>query len=62
MGARRFYVNYEFMPIVLQPGRLFLPMKTIDAIAWLGRTLPLGDCSHLEHNRSLNENNGHIDG
>jgi GNAT superfamily N-acetyltransferase len=30
--ARGFYLKYEFIPLLSQPSRLFLPMKTIEAI------------------------------
>jgi predicted GNAT family N-acyltransferase len=30
VGAREFYVKYEFTPFATQPTRLFLPMKKID--------------------------------
>jgi predicted N-acetyltransferase YhbS len=29
-GAREFYIKYEFIPLVTQPNRLFLPMKKVD--------------------------------
>jgi predicted N-acetyltransferase YhbS len=30
VGAREFYIKYEFIPFVAQPNRLFLPMKKVD--------------------------------
>jgi predicted GNAT family N-acyltransferase len=32
MGAREFYLKYDFAPLPLQPDRLFLPMKTIEKL------------------------------
>jgi predicted GNAT family N-acyltransferase len=32
MGARAFYIKYDFVPLPLQPDRLFLPMKTIEKL------------------------------
>lgn len=32
MGARAFYVKYDFTPLPLEPDRLFLPMKTIEKL------------------------------
>jgi len=29
-GARDFYLQHDFLPLPTQPGRLFLPMKTIE--------------------------------
>jgi GNAT superfamily N-acetyltransferase len=31
-NARDFYLRYEFLPLPSRPGRLFLPMKTIDKL------------------------------
>jgi len=31
-GARDFYLNHDFLPLPSQPGRLFLPMKTIETM------------------------------
>jgi len=32
LGARAFYLNYDFVPLPLKPDRLFLPMKTIERL------------------------------
>jgi len=32
IGARAFYLKYEFSPLTAQPDRLFLPMKTIEKL------------------------------
>jgi len=36
-GAREFYLKYDFIPLVTQPGRLFLPMKSIETVLAGGR-------------------------
>lgn len=32
LGARTFYLKYDFVPLPLKPDRLFLPMKTIERL------------------------------
>ena len=32
VGARNFYLKHDFIPLPLQPDRLFLPMATIEEL------------------------------
>jgi GNAT superfamily N-acetyltransferase len=32
LGAREFYLKYDFVPLVTQPGRLFLPMMSMEKV------------------------------
>jgi len=32
LGARAFYLKYDFVPLPLKPNRLFLPMKTTERL------------------------------